>query len=52
MQPKNNKLERMKSLYIFLISMVPLIEQRGAIPVGIIGYGLNPFWVFFVSFNR
>lgn len=29
--------------------MVPLIEQRGAIPVGIIGYGLNPFWVFFVS---
>ena len=39
----------MKSLYIFLISMVPLIEQRGAIPVGIIGYGLNPFWVFFVS---
>jgi len=39
----------MKSLYIFLISMVPLIEQRGAIPVGIIGYDLNPFWVFFVS---
>lgn len=29
--------------------MVPLIEQRGAIPVGIIGYDLNPFWVFFVS---
>lgn len=29
--------------------MVPLIEQRGAIPVGIIGYDLNPFWVFSVS---
>lgn len=29
--------------------MVPLIEQRGAIPVGVIGYGLDPILVFFVS---
>ena len=29
--------------------MVPLIEQRGSIPVGIIGYHLNPWMVFIVS---
>lgn len=29
--------------------MVPLIEQRGAIPVGVIINNLNPIWVFFVS---
>jgi len=29
--------------------MVPLIEQRGSIPVGIIGYHLNPWLVFIVS---
>jgi len=34
---------------VFLISMVVLIEQRGAIPVGIIGYHLNPWLVFLVS---
>jgi len=39
----------MNLLYIFLISMVPLIEQRGAIPVGIIGYHINPWTVFIVS---
>ncbi len=39
----------MELLKIFLISMLPLIEQRGAIPVGIIGYNLNPFLVFLVS---
>jgi len=39
----------MKLLYIFLISMVPLIEQRGAIPVGIIAYHINPLTVFLVS---
>lgn len=39
----------MNLLYIFLISMVPLIEQRGAIPVGIIGYHINPLTVFLVS---
>lgn len=39
----------MKLLYIFLISMVPLIEQRGAIPVGILGYNFNPWLVALVS---
>lgn len=29
--------------------MVPLIEQRGAIPVGILGYHLNPWLVAVVS---
>ncbi len=29
--------------------MVPLIEQRGAIPIGILGYKLNPALVFIVS---
>ena len=29
--------------------MVPLIEQRGAIPVGVIGYHINPYLVFLVS---
>ena len=38
----------MELLKIFLISMVPLIEQRGSIPVGIIGYHLNPLLVFLV----
>ena len=38
----------MHYLYTFLISMVPLIEQRGSIPVGILAYGLNPAVVFLV----
>ena len=29
--------------------MVPLIEQRGSIPVGILAYHLNPWLVFIVS---
>lgn len=29
--------------------MVPLIEQRGAIPVGVMAYHINPFLVFLVS---
>lgn len=29
--------------------MVPLIEQRGAIPVGILGYHMNPYLVAVVS---
>lgn len=36
-------------LYVFLISMLPFVELRGAIPVGIISLGLDPFWVFFVA---
>jgi len=39
----------MELLKIFLISMVPLIEQRGAIPVGILAYHINPWLVFIVS---
>lgn len=37
-------------LEVLLLSMVPLIEQRGAIPIGIIVHNLNPFAVFAVSF--
>ncbi len=37
-------------LDVLVLSMVPLIEQRGAIPLGIIIYDLNPFAVFAVSF--
>jgi uncharacterized membrane protein len=39
----------MKFLYIAFISMIPLIEQRGAIPVGILAYHLNPLIVVLVS---
>lgn len=39
----------MNYLIVFFISMVPLIEQRGAIPVGILGYDLNYFLVFLAS---
>src|SRR3712207_3903001 len=38
-----------KLLQIFLLSAVPIVEQRGAIPMGIIA-GLNPMTVFWVSF--
>lgn len=40
----------MNLIKIFIISAIPLIEQRGAIPVGIIAYDINPFLVFIVSF--
>ncbi len=36
-------------IIIFLISLLPWIELRGAIPVGILVYGLDPVPVFFVS---
>ena len=32
-----------KYLLVFLVSMVPLIELRGAIPIATVGYGLN-YW--------
>lgn len=38
-----------KWIFIFLLSAVPLIEQRGAIPGGIL-LGCNPFLVFLVSY--
>lgn len=37
-----------KYLIVFLISMVPLIELRGAVPVGI-GMGLEPWLVYVIS---
>jgi uncharacterized membrane protein len=36
-------------IMIFLVSLLPWVELRGAIPLGIIIYGLNPIPVFFVS---
>lgn len=39
----------MELLKVFLISAVPLIEQRGAIPIGILAYNLNPLLVAVVS---
>ena len=38
-----------KLLVTFLISMVPIIELRGAIPVAILAHDLNPFLAFAVS---
>lgn len=38
-----------KILYIMIISAIPLIEQRGAIPVGIFT-GVDPLTVFIVSY--
>lgn len=37
-------------LKIFLLSAVPLIEQRGSIPIGVIVYSIHPITVFFVCF--
>ena len=37
-------------LYILAISTVPIIEQRGAIPVGILLYNLDPVLVTLVSY--
>lgn len=39
----------MNYIYVLLLSMVPLIEQRGAIPLGIITYDLSPALVFLIS---
>lgn len=38
-----------KLLVTFLISMVPIIELRGAIPVAILAHQLNPLLAFLVS---
>ncbi|HOJ12809.1 MAG TPA: small multi-drug export protein, partial [Clostridiales bacterium] len=37
-------------LKVAFISAIPLIEQRGAIPVGILIYKLHPFVAFTASF--
>lgn len=39
----------MELIKVFLLSMVPLIEQRGAIPLGILVYHLDPILVLGVS---
>jgi uncharacterized membrane protein len=39
----------MNLLKVVLMSMVPLIEQRGAIPMGILAFHMNPFLVFVAS---
>ena len=36
-----------KYALIFLVSMVPLIELRGSIPIGL-GMGLNPLWLYII----
>ena len=36
--------------FVFIISMIPIIEQRGSIPLGIALFGMNPFMAFLVSF--
>ena len=38
-------------LITFLVSMVPIIELRGAIPIGV-GMGLSYFEAFTISFIR
>ena len=40
----------MEWLQVFLLSAVPLIEQKGAIPLGINVYQINPITVFLLSF--
>lgn len=35
---------------VFIMSAIPLTEQRAAIPIGIIGYGLNPIATMIASF--
>jgi uncharacterized membrane protein len=39
----------MNMLMVFLVSAVPLIEQRGAIPLGIMAYHMDPITTFFIS---
>ncbi|MES9144001.1 small multi-drug export protein, partial [Cutibacterium acnes] len=40
----------MEILKVAFLSAVPLIEQRGSIPLGIFAYKLDPFVVFLVSY--
>jgi len=35
---------------VFLLSAVPIIEQRGSIPLGIWVYNINPILVFIIAF--
>jgi uncharacterized membrane protein len=40
----------MNWLIVLLWSAVPLVEMKGAIPIGIYTYNINPLTVFFISF--
>jgi uncharacterized membrane protein len=40
----------MDLLKVLILSAVPLVEQRGAIPLGILFYKINPATVFIVSY--
>jgi len=40
----------MSWLTVFFMAAVPLIEQKGAIPVGLYRYDMNPMVVFLLSF--
>ncbi|MCJ7688210.1 MAG: small multi-drug export protein [Clostridiaceae bacterium] len=40
----------MNWLIVLLWSAVPLVEMKGAIPIGIYTYNINPLTVFFLSF--
>ncbi len=42
--------EILNYLKVMALSAVPLIEQRGAIPLGIFFYRFNPLMVFLISF--
>ncbi len=48
METMQNLPEWNKYLYVFLLSMVPIIEQRGAIPLGF-ALGLHPIATLFIS---
>lgn len=41
--------EFVQSIYVFLLAMYPVVECRGAIPVGILA-GVDPLTVFLLSF--
>ncbi len=36
-----------KYILVFLVSMIPLIELRGAVPIGV-GMQLNPIWLYII----
>jgi len=38
-----------REVTVFLISMLPVFELRGSIPVGIVGFNLHPLGVYFLS---
>ncbi len=45
-QSKVDKIHVGDELKVFLIAMIPIFELRGAIPIGVLGYGL-PLWKVF-----